>query len=194
MKCDELKAMSAVDAYEEYENNILDESRSYDVYNKQDVDEAIAELKAEIENLKNAHDAEIGDLEDTYNKQDVTEKEAAIEIVKEFKMNWYELKPMTILNAYQVECDDNDLVYSKSDVDEVIENLRSSYKTVMTDLAMENYKLKEQLRKYKIKRAEWVAIGCCRKFSASFNVEEETFWMKWLKRWIDIEDKLKENE
>lgn len=48
MKCDELKAMSAVDAYEEYENNIIDESRSYDVYNKQDVDEAIGELKAKL--------------------------------------------------------------------------------------------------------------------------------------------------
>lgn len=52
MKCDELKAMSAVDAYEEYENNILDESRSYDVYNKQDVDEAIAELKKQLRKQK----------------------------------------------------------------------------------------------------------------------------------------------
>ncbi|MBQ2395518.1 MAG: hypothetical protein II304_00570 [Bacteroidales bacterium] len=48
MKCDELKAMTAVDAYEEYENNILDESKHH-YYNKQEVDAAIAELKAEIE-------------------------------------------------------------------------------------------------------------------------------------------------
>lgn len=52
MKCDKLKSMTAVDAYEEYENNILDESRSYDVYNKQDVDEAIAELKAKLRKQK----------------------------------------------------------------------------------------------------------------------------------------------
>lgn len=50
MKCDELKAMSAVDAYEEYENNILDESKHY-YYNKQDVDEAIAELEMTIEKI-----------------------------------------------------------------------------------------------------------------------------------------------
>ena len=43
MKCDELKAMTAVDAYEEYENNILDESKHH-YYNKQEVDAAIAEL------------------------------------------------------------------------------------------------------------------------------------------------------
>lgn len=31
-----------------------------------------------------------------------------------------ELKAITVLNAYQLECNDNDLVYLKSDVDKVI--------------------------------------------------------------------------
>lgn len=31
-----------------------------------------------------------------------------------------ELKAITVLNAYQLECDDNDLVYLKSDVDKVL--------------------------------------------------------------------------
>ncbi|MEE0937700.1 MAG: hypothetical protein UIG52_06685 [Bacteroidales bacterium] len=107
-------------------------------------------------------------------------------------MNWYELKPMTILNAYQVECDDNDLVYLKSDVDNIIENLRSSHKAAMTDLAMENYKLKEQLLKQKIKRSEMIARECCRRYYATSSLNEENFWLKWLMRWFKIADKLKE--
>lgn len=31
-----------------------------------------------------------------------------------------ELKAITVLNAYQLECNDNDLVYLKSDVDAVL--------------------------------------------------------------------------
>ena len=110
------------------------------------------------------------------------------------------LKSMTVINAYQVECDDNELVYRKSEVDKVlnnkdkeIEDLKNLHYVDMMELDMKNYKLKEQLRKYKIKIAEWVAIGCYRKFSASSSVEEEIFWMKWLSA-LDIEDKLKENE
>lgn len=52
MKCDELKAMTAVDAYEEYENNILDESKHH-YYNKQEVDAAIDELKADLKEKEN---------------------------------------------------------------------------------------------------------------------------------------------
>lgn len=50
----------------------------------------------------------------------------------------------------------------------------------------------EQLRKYKRKRAELVAIGCYRKFAAASRAKEETFWLKWLERWIDISNKLKD--
>lgn len=36
-----------------------------------------------------------------------------------------ELKAITVINAYQVECDDNDLVCLKSDVDKVISTLKA---------------------------------------------------------------------
>lgn len=52
--------------------------------------------------------------------------------------------------------------------------------------------LKEKLRKYKRKRAEWVAIVCYRKFAESSSVKEEDFWMKWHNYWADIAYKLKE--
>lgn len=121
MKCDELKAMSVSDAYEEYELNPTDESRHY-VYYKVKVDKVLADNDREIEDLKNLHYVD------------------------------------------------------------------------MMDLDMENYKLKEQLRKYKRMRAYWIAIVCYRKFCAASSVKEEVFWMKWHNYWADIENKLKEKE
>jgi hypothetical protein len=111
------------------------------------------------------------------------------------------MKAMTVLNAYQVECDDNELVYRKSEVDKVlnnkdkeIEDLKNLHYVDMMDLDMENYKLKEQLRKYKRMRAYWIAIVCYRKFCAASSVKEEVFWMKWHNYWADIENKLNDKE
>ena len=44
------------------------------------------------------------------------------------------MKAMTVLNAYQIECNDNDLVYLKSEVD-----------TILTDKDKEIVKLKKQI-------------------------------------------------
>lgn len=125
-------------------------------------------------------------------------KEAAIEIVKEFKMNWYELKPMTVLNAYQVECDDNELVYRKSEVDKVlnnkdkeIEDLKNLHYVDMMDLDMENYELKEQLRKQKIQRVRKVVSECRRKYYKSQLNKEALFWEKWCTRWVKILKQIK---
>lgn len=78
--------------------------------------------------------------------------------------------------------------------DKEIEDLKNLHYVDMMDLDMENYKLKEQLRKYKRKRAELVAIVCYRKFAASTKIKEEVFWMKWHNYWADIADKLKEKK
>lgn len=119
MKCDKLKAMNAVDAYEEYENNILDESKHH-YYNKQEVDEAIDELKEEIKRTQEL------DNEQTFKL--CVEKE----------------------NVWQLE---EQLQEKKKE----IEDLKNSHYAEMTDLGMENHKLKELLRKQKIKRAEAMA-------------------------------------
>lgn len=160
MKCDKLKAMSAVDAYEEYENNIIDESKHH-YYNKQEVNEAIAELKEKYKKLTKDHDHAIQACCDA--DKAISELKAEIEILK---------------NAHYAEIGD----------------LEDSHLEEITYLGMENYRLKEQIRKYKMMRAFYNADVCIKKSAGANSEKKLQKWLNRYERWIDIAYKLKEKK
>lgn len=71
-----------------------------------------------------------------------------------------ELKAITVIDAYQLECDDNDLVYLKSEADKVIAEL----KEIAKGLSFDNYLKDKETRHNKYKRclamaSYWVAVS-----------------------------------
>lgn len=77
-----------------------------------------------------------------------------------------------------------------------IENLKYMYADKITDLEMENFKLKEQLRKQKRKRCIAMARACHLMLGVRLFPNKE-YVLKWAERgnkWIDLADKLKEKK
>lgn len=101
------------------------------------------------------------------------------------------LKAMTVLDAYQLECNDNDLVYLKSDADKVIAALKESTKSLILD----NYLKGEQLRHQKHKRCLWLAAWCaCRSLAfVDENWAKSEWYDKWKFTWRKLADKFKED-
>lgn len=111
MKCDELKSMTAVEAYEEYENNALDESKHY-YYNKQDVDKAIAELKRENEQIKKFNEELVKDCKWLYTNHTpaingfetivlCSNGKKRVASFRKFDLRWYDVNNGAKLNVFK---------------------------------------------------------------------------------------------
>ena len=81
-----------------------------------------------------------------------------------------ELRAMTVLNAYQLECNDNDLVYLKSEADKVIAH---------------------QKMKRCVAMAEWCDAEAD-VADADGDYEDMLWYQKWHKRWLELAEHYKE--
>ena len=90
-----------------------------------------------------------------------------------------ELKAMTVLNAYQLECNDNDLVYLKSEADKVIAHQKMKRCEAMADNCETNV--------YNI----WRKPLCDMDDHEGWQHDDE-FWQRWHKRWLELAEHYKE--
>ncbi len=122
-----------------------------------------------------------------------------------------ELKAMTVIDAYQLECNDNDLVYLKSEADKVISDLEESHKNEVGQLLIEIAELKNQkeyvieytaevingqereLRRHKYKRCLAMAEKCESWIRLDVSPRHTHRFIRWYKIWLDLAEKFKPN-
>ena len=125
-----------------------------------------------------------------------------------------ELKAITIINAYQLECNDNDLVYLKPDVDKVLAEkdatiadlIEKNKRLANKDVIMASETIKDifkNLRHHKYQRCLDMASRCeseekrLEEIAPLFDNDKQCweycsdYWKKWCKRWLQLAEQVK---
>ena len=120
---------------------------------------------------------------------------------------------MTVLDAYQLECNDNDLVYLKSEADKVIADKDAKILALDAEVFKQKHHAKlffdernyaeNQLRKQRYKWCLAMAKWCeneekrLEAIAPLFDTDKECweynsdYWNKWHKQWLQLAEQVK---